>query len=215
MKIFHIGVCILCLLIASHLWAGDVTKTKTFDFDRLVDYTFEYKHDGEVYQLFHSFEKPMDSASLKFSPTRRFSHFKDLKTILLKLIQAAEAHDKGKINHFMTFEYLDCDDLYKQAIVAFHKQKKWEEYLAALKKKWIAPPYEFIKGRIINEGIFSELISLFSEIGYDMEFSSYEKLGVRKVGDFDFFDELKGKGIRPDDKFPVPMILHFTLKANK
>ncbi|MBN1847987.1 MAG: hypothetical protein JW932_05325 [Deltaproteobacteria bacterium] len=199
-------------LTGSALMAEEVTKTKTFDNDRLVDYTFEYQQGEEVYRLFYSFERPADLVSIKFSPERRFSRFKDLRPILHKLVQAAEAHDQGKIDHFMCFEYLDCDDLYKRAILAFHDQKPWEEYVVTLKKKWVAPPYEFIVGHIINEGIFSELISLFSELGYEARFSSYEKLGVRKAGDFDFYDGLKEKGIQPGDKFPVPMMLHFTLK---
>jgi len=67
----------------------------------------------------------------------------------------------------------------------------------------------------MKEGIFSDLIPLFSEIGYDMQFSSYEKLALRKAGDFDFYDDLKTHGIQPDDTFPEPLILYFSLKSKK
>ena len=78
-----------------------------------------------------------------------------------------------------------------------------------------APPYDFILDRIVKEGIFSGLIPLFSDIGYDVQFSSYEKLALRKARDFDFYDDLKKHGIQPDDMFPEPLILYFSLKRKK
>ena len=215
MKTLYTIICMLFLSMAPSLCAENVTKTKTFDSDRIVDYTFEYKHEGESYRLFYMYEKSSNSAGIKYSPIRRFSQFKDLKPILHKLIEKAEEQDRGKINYFMTFEYLNCDDLYKKVVLAFNKQKTWDEYLIAFKKQWVAPPYEFIKGHIIREGIFSELASLFSEIGYEMQFSSYEKLAVKKAGELDFYNDLKAYGIQPDDKFPVPSMLHFMIKIRK
>jgi hypothetical protein len=203
------------VLTSTYLFAEDVAKTKTFDSDRIIDYTFEYKHGSQVYRLFYTYDKNTNTAGIKYSPDNHFIQFNDLKPILLRLIQKAEAHDRGKLNYFMTFEYLGCDDLYMKSIRAFHKQKNWEEYLAASKKRWTTPPYELIKGRIISKDVFSELAPLFSEIGYEIRFSSYEKLAVQKAGEFDFYNDLKQYGIQPNDKFPVPLILYFSLKSGE
>lgn len=204
-----------CFLTIASTIAEDVSKTKTFDSDQIRDYIFEYRQGKDPFRLFYTYDKHSDSAGIKYDPNQRFTRFDELKPILLKLIQKAEAHAPGKLDYFLTFEYLNCDDLYIQSIKAFHKQEQWEAYLFKSRKKWIAPPYTFIRDRIIEEGIFSGLIPLFSEIGYDLQFSSYEKLAVRKAGDFDFYDQLKTHGIQPDDTFPEPLILYFSLKPKK
>jgi hypothetical protein len=210
-----IVLSLICFLTVASTIVEDVSKTKTFDGDRITDYTFEYKQGKDIFKLFYTFDKPSNSAGIKYDPDRRFTRFDELKPILLKLVQKAEAHAPGKLKYFLTFEYLNCDDLYIQSMKAFHEQQQWEAYLFESKKKWIAPPYAFIRGRIIEEGIFSGLIPLFSEIGYDVQFSSYEKLAVRKAGDFDFYDDVKTPGIKPDDTFPEPLILYFSLKPKK
>lgn len=144
-------------------------------------------------------------------PHHHFESFSRLRPALLKLIKKADDIHKVKIVDFMTFEFLGCDDIAKNAVLAFHESQIWKQYLKESKKKYTAPPYDHIKKRMIQTDIFKEIDELFAQLGYSIEFSSFEKLAVRKAKQFSFFKDLIKYGIEPEDEFPVPLMLYFKI----
>ena len=206
------------LLIAVHCvfcgraFAQEVGITKTFDSERIVDYTLEYTRSGRNIHLRYTFEKDSKVARIKYDPSpHKFEAFSQLKPALKKLVEKAKEISKGTIIDFMTFEFLGCNDIAKHSVIAFHDSTPWKQYLINSKKKFVIPPYEEIKKTMIRSGIFKELIMAFAELGYRAEFASFEKLAVRKANQFSFANDLVQYGIDPEDEFPIPLMLYFRI----
>lgn len=212
MKIKYSLIVATCLICAGFAFAQQVSISQTFDSDRIVDYRLDVEHGDQKIYLYYTFEKDEKVARIKYDPSDfHFESFRQLKPALLKLVQKADEISGRKIVDFMTFEFLGCDDIAKNAVLAFHESQVWKQYLIESKKKYIAPPYNHIKKRMIQAGAFKEMDELFFQLGYSIEFSSFEKLAVRKAKQFSFFKDLVKYGIEPEDEFPVPLMLYFKM----
>lgn len=200
----------LCFIFDGSALAEPVSISKTFDSDRIVDYQLYLDYNGQKINLFYTLEKSDRQARIKYDPPyQNFESFSQLKPILFNLIKKADELSRGKIVDFISFEFLGCNDIAKNSILAFHGSQVWKKYLIESKKKYVKPPYEYIKRKMIQNGIFNELNMAFSQLGYKVEFSSYEKLAVRNANQFSFYNELIQYGIDPGDKFPIPLMLYF------
>lgn len=210
MKFIYPFLISVCLIFIGPAFAEPVNIIKTFDSDRIVDYQLFINYNDHKIKLFYTLEKSDGQARIKYDPAHQnFKLFDELKPLLIKLIKRADEIHKGKIIDFISFEFLGCNDFAKNAILAFHDSQVWKKYLVESKKKYVKPPYEYIKKKMIQDGIFNELITMFSQLGYDIEFSSFEKLAVRKASQFSFYNELVQYGIEPGDEFPIPLMLYF------
>jgi len=204
------------LIAAGTAFAESINISKTFDGDRIADYTISFDVDDNRNRivLYYTYEKINNRAMIKYSPPHQWHEsFSQLSPILFKLVQKAADMNKGIIDSFMSFEFLGCNDIAKKAVLAFHNDPVWKEYLVESKKKYSRPPYESIKKIMVENGVFSDLDKIFQQLGYSVEFSSFEKLAVRKADQFNFYNDLIPFGIQPEDKFPVPLMLHFDVSA--
>lgn len=212
MKIKYSLIVATYLICAGFAFAQPVNVLQTFDSERIVDYTLDIEQGERKILLHYTFEKDEKVARIKYDPSDpHFESFGQLAPALFKLIQKADEISGHRIVDFMTFEFLECDDIAKNAVLAFHDSPIWKQYLKESKKKYVAPPYDHIKKRMIQAGIFKEMNKLFSQLGYTVEFSSFEKLAVREAKQFSFFKDLVQYGIEPEDEFPVPLMLYFKM----
>ncbi|MCP3873549.1 MAG: hypothetical protein GY699_10405 [Desulfobacteraceae bacterium] len=209
-KIYFVAFFFFGIFFAGISLAEEVSKIKTFESDTLTEYTIAYLYKSAKYHLHYSNNKTDQLVGIKYNPAHRFAAFKDLQPILTKLVEQADRINNVKLSYLTTFEFLGCDDIFIKSFLAFRKETEWQNYLIESKKRYVRPPYDFVKKQLTNKGVFSELGRLFLSLGYEMTFSSFEKLAVRKAKDFNFYSDLKQYGILPDDKFPVPLILYFS-----
>jgi hypothetical protein len=200
------------LICAGFAFAQQVSISQTFDSDRIVDYALDIEQGERKILLRYTFEKDEKVARIKYDPSDpHFESFRQLEPALFKLIQKADEISGRRIVDFMTFEFLGCDDIAKKAVLAFHDSPAWKQYLKESKKTYVAPPYDHIRKRMIQAGIFNGMDELFLQLGYTIEFSSFEKLAVREAKQFSFFKDLVQYGIGPEDEFPVPLMLYFKM----
>jgi hypothetical protein len=212
MKIISTIIVFIFLCLSTYSFADQINVVKTFDGGNTEQYTLEYRYGNKKINLFYTKWNESGKAGIKYDPSyHHFNSFEKLKPILKILVEKADKLSNGKIVSFTTFEYLQCDDFIKNAVLSFHGDQTWIKYRKESKTKYVAPPYNYIKSLMIQTGIFYELEKFFLTLGYSIEFHSFEKLDIGKSGELSFYNELKEHGIEPDFQYPSPLILHFDL----
>ncbi len=225
--LFFIFLFIVCGLNVE----GEVPKKisvnikKSFDFGTLIDHDITVTQNTEI------------KASIRFSQRRKkegaeeiansflsynYAPLKDTGFLTIdeqrfyigKIMRAI--HEKFgndlKIESLMSSRYLGVKETEKRAIQAFKDFGDWKKYL---KDKTIYTQheiYDIIQHRLREKKVFSDIIDLFHELGYSIDFSGFEKLFILNAGECPFYSELETLGIKKEDKFPYPGMVYFSVK---
>lgn len=196
---------------------------KTFDYGTLVEHTVGiqrgiYRISMRLSQRRAAEGSPsMVAAHLTFypdsapgAPPLTAPVFESLLTDMLNALNARFGNDL-KLTSLSAGGFLGIASVEKGAILAMHGYPPWERYLD--QPDAIGQPgiYGLIKTRWQSAGIFAPIMGTFDRLGYSATFSGFEKLFVFPAKKCSFYSDLEALGIRPEDRFPYPGVVTFSL----
>ncbi len=120
-----------------------------------------------------------------------------------------------RLNSLASSKYLGVKDIEKKGIIAFRDFKQWKAYLKDKSKFSENDIYNIVLNRWKEKKVYSDIIDVFSELGYSLELERFEKLLIFKADKCPFYDELDELGIKKDDMFPYPGNVSFKIRKKK
>lgn len=74
--------------------------------------------------------------------------------------------------------------------------------------------HQMVVDRWRQKDIYAPVIRWFETAGFSIELSGFEKLFVQRAGQFGCYRTSRIPGIQPDDRFPLPGMVHFNISTD-
>jgi len=201
-----------------------VNIKNTFDYGTLVEYLVTIPEiSPDLSMVFSQRRKSEGSdditdAYLKYrfesSPDRPMVSADRRKSFFIGVMEALHERFGSdlKVRSLSSHEYLGTKETETKAILAFKDFTDWKRYLKDHNAFVQWETYAIVVQRWKEKGVFSDLVDTFKELGYACQVTGFEKLFVSKAGERPIYPDLKALGIKPDERFPYPGVVHFELK---
>ena len=105
----------------------------------------------------------------------------------------------------------DTQMSYRLSLAAY-QSPDWDRTKGKPKKGYVT---DFVRDTANRAGIYTELKTLFDGYGYELAFSSVEKVLVRPASELPYFDDLKKQGVDGTARLPFDGMVWFRMALKK
>ena len=201
-----------------------VSIENTFDYGTLIEYLISMpKSDPGLSMVFSRRRKSESSEEIadsylkyrfKYSTDHQMVSTDEQRSFFTHTMEALHKRFGSdlKVRSLSSHEYLGTKETETKAVLAFKDFNDWQTYLRNNNAFTQWEIYGIVLQRWREKGVFSDLIGMFKGLGYACQVTGFEKLFIFKAGERPVYPELKAMGIKRDDRFPYPGVVHFELK---